>query len=97
MKSTRQQIILTRAERTELEGIITPPPPQSRQKHVLRARIILTLGAGHNLTETVTLTGRGKVTVWRWWDRFLEERVEGLLYETAWQAPDSQEPGQGLD
>ena len=81
MKSTRQQIILTRAERTELEGIITTP--QSRQKHVLRARIILTLGAGHNLTETATLTGRCKPTVWRWWDRFLEERVEGLLYDAS--------------
>ena len=81
MKSTRRQISLTSVERTELEGIINNP--RSLQKHVLRARIILVLGAGHNLTETVNLTGRCKVTVWRWWDRFLKEGVEGLLHDAS--------------
>ncbi len=75
-KSTRPPVILSAADRQHLEEV--RDHPQSPQKHVWRARIILTLGAGHGLFETVRRTGVSKFTVWRWWDRFLEVGMAGL-------------------
>ncbi len=67
-KSTRQEIRLSDGERERLEGIVRDP--KSLQKHVWRARIILELGSGCGLAETMRRTGMSKPTVWRWWDRF---------------------------
>ena len=78
-KSTRQQIELSAAERGRLAGILNSP--QSLQKHVWRAHIIFELGSGRGLIETVKRTGTTKPTVWRWWDRYLEEGVDGLLHD----------------
>ena len=64
------------ADRQRLEEVRAHP--QSPQKHVWRARIILTLGAGHGLFETIRRTGVSKLTVWRWWDRFQTEGITGL-------------------
>ncbi len=75
-KSTRPPVILSAADRQRLEEV--RDHPQSLQKHVWRARIILTLGAGHGLFETVRRTGVSKLTVWRWWDRFQAEGIAGL-------------------
>ena len=79
MKSTRKQIVLTHEERTRLEHIASHPG--TPQKHVWRAHIILTLGDGNGLVDTMRQTGRSKPTVCRWWDRFVKERVDGLLYD----------------
>ena len=75
--STRPEIRLPDTDRTRLEHIVSHP--QSPQKHVWRARIILALGDGCGLVETMRQTGLSKPTVWRWWDRFLSEGVDGLL------------------
>ncbi len=75
-QSTRSPVILSAADRQRLEEV--RDHPQSPQKHVWRARIILTLGAGHGRFETVRRTGVSKFTVWRWWDRFLEAGMAGL-------------------
>ena len=76
-KSKRQQIVLSRQDRARLERIRTNP--QTILKHVQRADIILHLGDGCGLVETMRRTGKSKPTVWRWWDRFLVEGVDGLL------------------
>ena len=76
-KSTRQEIDLSDGDRERLEGIVNNP--RSLQKHVWRARIVLALGSGRGLAETMRRTGMSKPTVWRWWDRFLAEGVDGLL------------------
>ena len=76
-KSTRQEIDLSAGDRERLEGIVNNP--RSLQKHVWRARIVLALGSGRGLAETMRRTGMSKPTVWRWWDRFLAEGVDGLL------------------
>ena len=76
-KPTRQQITLSDEERRRLEHIMSNP--HSLQKHVWRARIIRELGSGCGLVETMQRTGMSKPTVWRWWDRFLIKRVDGLL------------------
>ena len=76
-KSTRTEIRLSDGERKRLEQVAGHP--RSLQKHAWRARIVLALGAGHGLVETIRRTGMSKPTVWRWWDRFLAEGVDGLL------------------
>ena len=78
-KSTREQIILSDEEHKQLVRIVKNP--KSFQIHVWRARIILELASGCSLVETTRRTGKSKQTVWLWWDRFLEKRVEGLLLD----------------
>ena len=62
-KSTRQEIRLSGEERARL-GQITGNPLSPR-KHVWRARIILELGSGCGLVETMRRTGMSKPTVRR--------------------------------
>ena len=76
-KSTRREVELSDEDRERLEQIIGNP--RSPRKHVWRARIILELGSGRGLVETMRRTGMSKPTVWRWWDRFLAGGVDGLL------------------
>ena len=78
-KSRRTRIVLGEQDRERLEKIKTDP--HSILKHVQRATIILHLGDGLTLTQTMRATGMSKPTVWRWWDRFLGEGVDGLLYD----------------
>ena len=78
-KSRRTPIILSEEDRERLERIKSDP--HSILKHVLRATIILHLGDGLTLSQTMRATGMSKPTVWRWWDRFLVEGVDGLLYD----------------
>ena len=75
-KSLRPSVILSAADRQRLEEV--HDHPQSPRKHVWRARIILTLGAGHGRFETVRRTGVSRFTAWRWWDRVLEAGMAGL-------------------
>ena len=91
-KSTRVEIKLSEEERERLERIAKDP--KSMQKHVWRARIILELGSGCGVFETMRRTGKSKPTVWRWWDRFLEKGVDGLLRDATrppGKAPTSEE------
>ena len=78
-KSRRTRSVLSEHDRERLEKIKTDP--HSILKHVQRAAIILYLGNGLTLTQTMRATGMSKPTVWRWWDRFLAEGVDGLLYD----------------
>ncbi len=78
-RSKRETIILSGEERERLERI--RDHPSSLRRHAWRADIVLHLGSGSGLMDTVRGTGRSKPCVWRWWDRFLAERVDGLLYD----------------
>ena len=71
--SQRPQIILNDTDRHRLDAIIAAPT--SPQKHVWRARMILELGAGCGLAETLRrtvsqspLSGAGGIaSSWRAW------------------------------
>ena len=76
-KSTKVKTGLSDGERERLERVAGNP--RSLRKHAWRARIVLELGSGHGLMETARRTGMSKQAVWRWWDRFLAEGVDGLL------------------
>ncbi|MYA87941.1 MAG: IS630 family transposase, partial [Boseongicola sp. SB0662_bin_57] len=54
-KSTRQEIELSDGDRERLEDVIGNP--RSLQKHVWRARIVMELGSGCGLAETMRRTG----------------------------------------
>ena len=75
----RPQIVLSEEDRRRLERIKSNP--QSLVKHVWRANIILHLGDGFGLVGTMNAVGVSKPTVWRWWDRYRDEGVDGLLYD----------------
>ena len=64
-------------ERVRLEALVADP--QSAQKHVWRARIVLLTADGLGTMEITRRTGKSKPTVWRWQARFMAERVDGLL------------------
>jgi transposase len=51
----------------------------SPQKHVWRAEIILLSADGIGTIEIMRRTGKAKTCVWRWQQRFAEQRFEGLL------------------
>ncbi len=63
-RSRRRQIVLSGQDRARLEKIRTGP--HSILKHVHRANIILHLGDGLTLSQTMRATGMSKPTVWRW-------------------------------
>ena len=51
----------------------------SPQKHVWRARIVLMTGDGIGTNTIMRQTGKSKVTVWRWQERFMTQGVDGLV------------------
>src|SRR4249920_2160526 len=51
----------------------------SLQKHVWRARIVLMTADGVGTNTIMRQTGKSKVTVWRWQERFMAQGVDGLL------------------
>src|SRR6201987_308256 len=51
----------------------------SPQKHVWRARIVLMTADGLGTTTIMRQTGKSKVTVWRWQERFMAQGVDGLV------------------
>lgn len=65
------------ADRQRLEAIVGDP--NSSQKHVWRARIILLSDDGLGTMAIMAAAGKSKVCVWRWQERFMEKGVEGLL------------------
>ena len=64
-------------QRRQLEAIANDG--NSKQKHAVRARIILLSSEGLGTMAIMDRTGTAKPTVWRWQARFMEEGVEGLL------------------
>src|SRR6266403_1964662 len=69
-------ITVTPADRVRLQSIIRDR--NSPQKHVWRARIIVLTADGEGTTGIARAVGKGKTVVWRWQERFMQERVEGL-------------------
>ncbi len=68
---------VTDAERRRLQQLVAAPT--TRQKHVWRCAIILATDAGLGTTAIMAHTSKSKPTVWRWQQRFMAARVEGLL------------------
>jgi transposase len=65
------------ADRVRLAAIVADR--NSRQKHVWRARIVLMTADGVGTNAIMQQTGKSKVTVWRWQERFMAQGVDGLL------------------
>jgi transposase len=70
---------LSKADRKRLESLVADVA--TRQKHVSRAQIILLTAEGCGTTEVMRRTAKSKPTVWRWQARFMNEGVDGLLYD----------------
>src|ERR671916_2953945 len=71
------QFDVNAADRARLEVIAADP--NSRQKHVWRARIVLATADGLGTLAIARRTGKSKPCVWRWQERFMREGVPGLL------------------
>jgi transposase len=65
------------ADRVSLESI--GADPDSPQKHVWRARIVLLTADGCGTAEIMRRSGTGRTAVWRWQERFMTDGVAGLL------------------
>jgi transposase len=65
------------ADRARLAAIIADR--NSKQKHVWRAQVVLLTGDRVGTAEIMRRTGLGKVSVWRWQERYIEAGVDGLL------------------
>ena len=66
-------------ERQRLRAIVADP--KSPQKHVWRARIVLLSDEGLGTSAIMAKTAKSKTCVWRWQERFMHERVDGLLHD----------------
>src|SRR6516225_2433690 len=77
--SMRQGITVqvSEGDRERLAAIVADR--NSPQKHVWRARIVLMTADGVGTTTIMRQTGKSKVTVWRWQERFMAQGVDGLL------------------
>ena len=65
--------------RVNLEAIVAGR--NSLQKQVWGARIVLLIAVGQAMVEIMRRTGKSKTCVWRWQERFMQERVAGLLHD----------------
>jgi transposase len=72
----RTNIQLSAADRKKLESVIANR--NSPQKHVWRAKIVLLTADGHGTAEIMRATGKAKMVIWRWQERFGEKGVAGL-------------------
>ncbi len=77
MRTKRDQIVLSRKDRAELEAIVADG--NSRQKIVKRAGIVLLTADGLGVMAIMRETKASKTSVWRWQERFAEAGVAGLL------------------
>src|SRR5690242_6194766 len=77
--SMRQGITVevSEGDRVRLAAIVADR--NTPQKHVWRARIVLMTADGVGTTTIMRQTGKSKVTVWRWQERFMAQGVDGLL------------------
>jgi transposase len=70
-------LFVSSADRVRLAAIIADR--NSPQKHVWRAQVVLMTGDRVGTSEIMRRTGLGKVSVWRWQERYVDEGVDGLL------------------
>ena len=70
-------LFVSSADRARLAAIIADR--NSPQKHVWRAQVVLMTGDRIGTAEIMRRTGLGKVSVWRWQERYIEAGVDGLL------------------
>ena len=70
-------LFVSSADRARLAAIIADR--NSPQKHVWRAQVVLLTGDRVGTNEIMRRTGLGKVSVWRWQERYIDEGVDGLL------------------
>jgi transposase len=70
-------LFVSAADRARLAAIIADR--NSPQKHVWRAQVVLMTGDRVGTNEIMRQTGLGKVSVWRWQERYIDEGVDGLL------------------
>ena len=69
-------IEMSDADRARLAAIVSDR--NSPQKHVWRAQIVLLTADGVGTNAIMRRTGKSKVTIWRWQERFMTEGVGGL-------------------
>ena len=79
MMRTGIAFTVTAAERRQLQALVAAA--QTPQKHVWRCQIILATDDGLGTNAIQAHAGTSKATVWRWQQRFMAERVQGLLYD----------------
>jgi transposase len=70
-------VFVSSAARARLAAIIADR--NSPQKHAWRAQVVLLTGDRVGTAEIMRRTGLGKVSVWRWQERYVDEGVDGLL------------------
>ena len=70
-------LFVSSADRARLAAIIADR--NSPQKHAWRAQVVLFTGDRVGTAEIMRRTGLGKVSVWRWQERYIDEGVDGLL------------------
>jgi transposase len=70
-------LFVSAADRARLAAIIADR--NSPQKHVWRAQVVLMTGDRVGTNEIMRRTELGKVSVWRWQERYIDEGVDGLL------------------
>jgi transposase len=67
------------ADRIRLQQLVADRNQSS--KVVWRAKIILATAEGLGTMAIMRSSGKSKMCVWRWQERFAEEGVEGLLHD----------------
>jgi transposase len=70
-------LFVSSADRARLAAIVADR--NSRQKHARRAHVVLLTAERLGTAEIMRRTGLGKVSVWRWQERYIDEGVDGLL------------------
>ncbi len=68
---------VSRADRARLAAMAADR--NCPQKHVWRAQIVLLTADGVGTNAIMRYTGKSKVTVWRWQERFMAEGIAGLV------------------
>jgi len=81
-------ISVSASDARRLEAIVAAP--QTPQKHVWRAQIILLTANGLGTHAIMSRTGKSKTTVWRWQERFMNEGVAGIVRDAT--RPPGREP-----
>ena len=71
------KVEVSATDRSELDAIVADR--NSPQKHVWRAKIVLLTADGCGTAEIMRRAGTSKTAVWRWQERFMTDRVAGLL------------------
>ena len=70
-------LFVSSADRARLAAIIADR--NNPQKHVWRAQVVLLTADRVGTAEIMRRTELGKVSVWRWQERYIDEGVDGLL------------------